>query len=162
MEGGQQQAKRRRIYSLEPNKVVQATFTRNYMNYLVPSLMKIKEKNSKEEKKIFDIHNVIKNEVDMAMVFSAQGFAWSNALKVKLQKGERVNENSSKEISQVKKNFEGEDDEDEVINGQLRNLRKLIPGGEEMCDEEMVKELESYISCLQMQVNILQCLTETS
>ncbi|CAL5184512.1 unnamed protein product [Lathyrus oleraceus] len=55
-----------------------------------------------------------------------------------------------------------ENDEDgEIVDEQLRCLRKLLPGGEEMvCDEEMVSELESYVSCLQMQVNILKCLTD--
>ncbi|KAJ1393057.1 hypothetical protein SESBI_35235 [Sesbania bispinosa] len=206
MEG--QSAKRRRVYSLEPNKVVQATFTRNYMNYLVPALMKIKEKSSTEHNSYCDFQSVVKYEVDKAMVFSAQGFAWSNALKVKLQRdGVNVNsgstgfvenkaggEGSSKvcdqnemvlpmdffsskseaknlmckskhnddDMPQMGKDLTGENDEDEVINGQLRSLRRLIPGGEEMCHEQMVTELESYVSCLQMQVDILQCLAHES
>jgi hypothetical protein len=182
MEG--QKNKRKRVYSVEPNKVVQAKFTRNYMNYLAPALMKIKEerRNSIEAK---NVENVVKYEVDMAMVFSSQGFAWSNALKLKLQKdggGEgssRINyqqnemgpldfskKNSSKsEVNKilVENNLaeENDYDEDEIVDDQLRCLRKLIPGGEEiMCDEKMVSELESYVSCLQMQVNILKCLTD--
>lgn len=198
---GQQAAKRRRVYSVEPNKVVQAAFTRNYMNYLVPALMNIKESrssscsttqhNNNNNNSCDQFQGVVKYEVDMAMVFSAQGFAWSNALKLKLQKGELGNSsrvplddfssksdqankilvsNESNHINGMpqvmkKKNSaigENDDDEDdEVINGQLRSLRRLIPGGEEMCDhEQMVTELESYIRCLQMQVNILQCLAE--
>ncbi|XP_027338347.1 transcription factor bHLH146-like [Abrus precatorius] len=200
MEG--QPAKRRRVYSLEPNKVVQAAFARNYMNYLVPALIKIKDRTtSSEHRSHCDIHNVVKYEVDMAMVFSAQGFAWSNALSVKLQRDRvkvdsdttsfdeknKTGEDSSricdqnemvaldyfsstpslknskyKDIPEMKKGLRGEvDDDDEIISGQLRSLRRLIPGGEEMCNEQMVAELESYISCLQMQVNILQCLAET-
>ncbi|XP_004487949.1 transcription factor bHLH146-like [Cicer arietinum] len=184
MEG--QKAKRRRVYSVEPNKVVQATFTRNYINYLAPTLMKIKEKSSIQDNNFCgDIQNVIKYEVDMAMVFSAQGYAWSNALKLKLQKGDS-GEGSSKIYHQnemgplekncskkegntkilVKNNLVEEnniDEDDEIVNRQLMCLRKLIPGGEEMCQEQMVNELESYVSCLQMQVNILKCLThETS
>lgn len=201
MEG--QPAKRRRVYSLEPNKVEQATFARNYMNYLVPALVKIKEKNSSEHNgHCDDIQNVVKYEVDMAMVYSAQGFAWSNALSLKLQRdranvdsdetpsfGEegssrktcgkncemvpldhfssnpslKSSNNKCKDMPEMKRGLREEnDDEDEVINGQLKNLRRLIPGGEEMCsDEQMVAELQSYISCLQMQVNILQCLSET-
>jgi len=199
MEG--QPAKRRRVYSLQPNKVEQATFARNYMNYLVPALMKIKERSPSEHSGHCDIQNV-KYEVDMAMVHSAQGFAWSNALSVKLQR-DRVNadsdttrvgekhkvggEGSSRTCGQngemvPLKHFPSnptlkprnkhkgmaemtrglrEEDEDEVTNGQLKSLRMLIPGGEEMCSEQMVTELQSYVSCLQMQVNILQCLAET-
>ncbi|XP_061353055.1 transcription factor bHLH146-like [Gastrolobium bilobum] len=186
-------AKRRRVYSLEPNKVVQAKFTRNYVNYLVPALTKIKERGLPEQKNHCEFQNVVKYEVDKAMVFSAQGFAWSNALKIKLQR-ERVNVDSStsfgenemvpldfssspssesqskisvnkskhNDMAEMKKDLNGQDDEDEVINDKLRSLRKLIPGGDEICNEQMVEELESYISCLQMQVNILQCLSETS
>ncbi|XP_061361742.1 transcription factor bHLH146 [Gastrolobium bilobum] len=201
MEG--QPAKRRRVYSLEPNKRVQSMFTRNYMNYLVPALMKIREKGSAEDNSHFDIMNVVKYEVDMAMVFSAQGFAWSNGLKVKIQRdhvnvatstsfleNEAGSEGSSriydqneivpldfssnpssksqeeilgskskcKDMPEMKKDLTKEDNEDEDINNQFKSLRRLIPGGEEMCDEQMVSEVESYISCLQMQVNVLQCL----
>ncbi|KAK7303909.1 hypothetical protein RJT34_14827 [Clitoria ternatea] len=203
MEG--QPAKRRRVYSLEPNMVVQAAFARNYVNYLVPALVKIKEKSSSEHSSHCDITNVVKHEVDMAMVFSAQGFAWSNALSVKLQRDSSVNvgenikvgEGSSspsrvcgqnyemvpmdyncmsskpslkakcnKDMIQEKKRCireeeDEDDDDDEVMNGQLKNLKRLIPGGEDMCNEQMVGELQSYISCLQMQVNILRCLAET-
>ena len=206
MEG--QPAKRRRVYSLEPNKLVQAVFTRNYVNYLVPALTKIKERSLEEHKSHCDIQDVVKYEVDMAMVFSAQGFAWSNALKVKLQRdrgnvesgtsfvenegGEDssstnncdqnemappldfspnpssksqakilVSKSNHKDMPRMKRNLAEEENEDEIINSQLRSLRRLIPGGEEMCNEKMVAELESYISCLQMQVNILQYLTET-
>ncbi|RDY05295.1 Transcription factor bHLH146, partial [Mucuna pruriens] len=188
MEG--QPAKRRRVYSLEPNKVEQATFARNYVNYLVPALVKIKERGSSEHSgHCEDIQNVVKYEVDMAMVHSAQGYAWSNALSEKLQR-EKANvvsgttslgegssprticgqncemvplddhftSNPSLKPSNKCKDKRGlreeEGDEDEVIKGQLKSLRRLIPGGEEMCSEQMVAELQSY-------VNILQCLAET-
>ncbi|WVZ19579.1 hypothetical protein V8G54_006901 [Vigna mungo] len=193
MEG--QPAKRRRVYSLEPNKVEQAAFARNYMNYLVPALMKIKERNTSSQN--CDIQNVVKYEVDMAMVHSAQGFAWSDALSVKLQRnranadsdrssfgnndkagegssricgqnGEMVPlnnrftsnpslkpRNKNKSMPEMKRGLREEDED------QLKSLRMLIPGGEEMCSEQMVTELQSYVSCLQMQVNILQCLSET-
>ena len=206
MEG--QPAKRRRVYSLEPNKVAQSVFTRNYVNYLVPALMKIKEKSYAEDCSHCDLKNV-KYEVDMAMVFSAQGFAWSHGLKAKLQRdhvnvatttgfaeneaGEAssriynqnemvppdfpsnpssksqvdevlVSKPECKDMPEMKNDFAREDNEDEdMIKSQLRSLRMLIPGGEGMCDEQMVTELESYISCLQMQVNVLHCLlAETS
>ncbi|XP_057430849.1 transcription factor bHLH146-like [Lotus japonicus] len=179
MEG--QPAKRRRVYSVEPNKVVEAAFARNYMNYLVPALMKIKEINTCGG----DIQNVVKHEVDMAMVSSAQGFAWSNSLKLKLQNqrediGVNVNGNTSipqspssesqakilvsksknNDMPTMKRDLIDVEDDDEVINGQLKSLKRLIPGGENMCNDEMVVELESYIGCLQMQVNILQYLAD--
>nr|KYP62377.1 Uncharacterized protein At4g30180 family [Cajanus cajan] len=178
MEG--QPAKRRRVYSLEPNKVEQAVFARNYMNYLVPALMKIKERSSSQHSgHCDDIQNVVKYEVDMAMVYSAQGYAWSNALSSSKICGQNCDEmvplnhfpsnpslkssNKRKDMLEIKKGLreDGDEENDEVINGQLKSLRRLIPGGEEMCSEQMVTELQSYVSCLQMQVNILQCLAET-
>ncbi|KAG4378563.1 hypothetical protein GLYMA_17G061700v4 [Glycine max] len=200
MEG--QVAKRRRVYSVEPNQIVQSIFTRNYLNHLVPALVKIKEKSSVEEDRRHcdDINNAVKYEVDMAMVLSAQGFAWSNGLKDKLQsddvhvnaakstsflENDEAGEGSSsknaydknevvlpmeyfssnpsskskcKDMSEMKRDLAREDDdkEDEDISNQWKKLRRLIPGGEEMCDDEqMVSELESYISCLQMQLYML-------
>ncbi|KAL2338659.1 hypothetical protein Fmac_013105 [Flemingia macrophylla] len=205
MEG--QVAKRRRVYSVEPNQIAQSIFTRNYLNHLVPALVKIKEKSSSiEDNSHCDINNAVKYEVDMAMVLSAQGFAWSKGLKVKLQ-SDHVNaaksttflenvagEGSSKiynkndgvpnfslkpssrshvevfgskskcmDKPEMKRDLSREDDEDEDMNNQWKRLRRLIPGGEAMCDEQMTTELESYICCLQMQVNALQfLLPETS
>ncbi|CAK8564118.1 unnamed protein product [Lathyrus sativus] len=102
--------------------------------------MKIKENPSSATK---DNRTYVKYEVDMAMVLSAQGFAWSNSLKLKLQK-DRVNDDvATKSI---------EDNEEKMKN--------LIPGGEEICDEQVVNEVESYIRCLEMQVNVLQYLLE--
>ena len=64
------------------------------------------------------------------------------------------------EESKEKRDLAREDDKEaEDINNQWKRLRRMIPGGEEMCDDEqMVSELESYINCLQMQVNALQFL----
>lgn len=203
-----QSSKRRRVYSLEPSKVVQSLFARNYLNYLVPALMKIKAKSAtsvEDSCRNCDVKKNVKYEVDMAMVFSAQGFAWSEGLKLKLQKDHHVNENvaaantsflksessteegssricdqneivpvdfcansssisksqSKSEMPELEKGLGREDIEDE--EEQLKSLRKLVPGGEDICDEEMVGELESYVRCLQMQVNVLQCLVaETS
>lgn len=191
MEG--QVAKRRRVYSVEPNQIVQSIFTRNYLNHLVPALVKIKEKSSIEDNNHCDINKDVKYEVDMAMVLSTQGFAWSNGLKVKLQsdhvyaekstsfleneagqgsskiydKNENVpmelssnlsSKSKCNDMSETKRDLAREDGEGEDINNQWKRLRKLIPGGEEMSDEQMASELESYIKCLQMQVNALQFL----
>ncbi|RHN64716.1 hypothetical protein MtrunA17_Chr4g0072121 [Medicago truncatula] len=142
-----QQNKRRRVYSVEPNTIVQTIFARNYLSYLVPALMKIKENNISSKENIKNV----KYEVDMAMVSSAQGFAWSDGLKLKLQKECNVNDVATNSRSII----ENEASEDEE---KMKNLIRLIPGGEDICDEQVVNELESYIRCLQMQVNVLQCL----
>lgn len=194
MEG--QMAKRRRVYSVEPNQIVQSIFTRNYLNHLVPALVKIKEKSSIEDNNHCDINNDVKYEVDMAMVLSAQGFAWSNGLKVKLQSDHvnaakstsflenKAGEGSSKiycdknenvtmefssnpssmsnckDMSESERDLAREDDgeDEDMIKKQWKRLRRLIPGGEEICDEKLASEVVSYISCLQMQVNALQFL----
>ncbi|WJX96606.1 hypothetical protein P8452_77786 [Trifolium repens] len=147
-----QQNKRRRVYSMEPNKIVQSIFARNYLSYLVTALMKIKENTSSTN----DISKIVKYEVDMAMVLSAQGFAWSNGLKVKLQREHVNNVATTSTILGMEKDIVREDNEDD--DKKMKNLISLIPGGEEICDEQVVNELESYIKCLQMQVNVLQCL----
>ena len=173
-------AKRRRIYSLEPNRIAQAMFATKYVNYFVPALMKIKE-NSSEGHKISpncdDLKNSVRYEADKAMAFSAQGFAWSNALKINLEgisksfvplnlssnpssEDKKLLIRTSKGLPEINKNQEGMDESDEDISSRLMSLRKLLPGGEEMYDEEVITESESYISCLQMQVNILQCLAD--
>ncbi|CAL0307009.1 unnamed protein product [Lupinus luteus] len=165
----EQPCKRQRSHSLEPNKTVEYEFTRNYVNYLVPALMKIKKKNTANDNIHCDFKNVVKHEVDLAMVFSAQGFAWSNGLKLELQKGHANNvvatsttscvENEAGEVKDIEDiAIEENEDEEDIMKKQLRSLRRLVPGGEGICDEEMVDEVESYISCLQIQVNVLQCL----
>ncbi|KAH7544681.1 transcription factor bHLH146 [Ziziphus jujuba] len=58
------------------------------------------------------------------------------------------------------KNNCGEEEERTIKNG-LRQLRMVLPGGKEMGDDvELLTEIASYITCLQLQVNILQCLVE--
>ncbi|XP_054820189.1 transcription factor bHLH146-like [Prosopis cineraria] len=180
--------KRRRIYSLEPSKIAQAEFARIYLSHLVPALMKLKQ-NKKSD--IADTSkdddgrggliksscvNVVKREVGMAMVWSAPpGFAWTKALKAKLQPAEDqtnavaaiINDDHHHHIDSPSSQYfsanptgNNEDDRDEEEG--FKRLRRLIPGGEEIGEgEEMVKELGSYIRCLQMQVNILQCLAHT-
>lgn len=149
MEAQEQNKRRRVVYSMEPNKIAQSIFAGNYLSYLVPALMKVKENPSFAKD---DNSSYVKYEVDMAMVLSAQGSAWSNGLKLKLQK-DHVNDKSSNVVV----NEGNDDNEDEE---KMKNLIKLIPGGEEICDEQVVNEVESYIRCLQMQVNVLQCLLE--
>ena len=54
-----------------------------------------------------------------------------------------------------------DESEEEKISCQLKNLRKLLPGGNEMNVDVLLTELGSYITCLELQVNVLQCLVET-
>lgn len=179
---GSGSSKRMRVYCPEPNKIAESMFARKYVNYIVPALMKMKQKSSninsntssssigedmiKEEEEgkghknnsdeDANANKGIRYEVEMAMVVSAQGFAWSNALKLKLL------QNHHEEQDQCCDDEDEDNEDDELEEKQMKKLRRLIPGGEHMSDEKhMASELKSYISCLQMQVNILHCLAHS-
>ncbi|KAM3741785.1 hypothetical protein ACB098_07G023200 [Castanea mollissima] len=220
-----QLSKRRRIYSLEPNEKVSALFARKYVNHLVPALKKINPlKNiSSAENGVYELEKVVRHEVDMAMVLSAEDFAWSRALKQKLQRntvnaggfqnpsfhnltplncnftcGQKSsciidekgcessslppvsnalipmkftqNPNSKQEIKKPirakrlllpLKEENIEENEEEKISCQLKKLRNILPGGNEMDVDVVLTELGSYITCLELQVNVLQCLAQT-
>nr|WKE35205.1 basic helix-loop-helix family protein [Rosa persica] len=57
----------------------------------------------------------------------------------------------------IKENAQ-KDEETEMISGKLVSLRRLLPGGNEMIDDELLEEVGSYVTCLQLQVTILRCL----
>ncbi|KAK7849126.1 transcription factor bHLH146 [Quercus suber] len=220
-----QLSKRRRVYSLEPNEKVSALFARKYVNHLVPALKKINqlEKISSAENGVYELEKIVRHEVDMAMVLSAEEFAWSRALKQKLQRntvnaggfqnhsfhhltslncnftcGQKSNciidekgcESSSlppvsnalipMKFSQnpnskleIKKSIRAkrlllplkeenlEENEEEKISCQLKKMRNILPGGNEMDVDVLLTELGSYITCLELQVNVLQCLAKT-
>lgn len=59
--------------------------------------------------------------------------------------------------SKEERNYE-EEEEEESVKSRLAHLRKLLPGGNEIGDIELLTELASYITCLELQVNILDCL----
>ncbi|XP_010928677.1 transcription factor bHLH146 [Elaeis guineensis] len=44
---------------------------------------------------------------------------------------------------------------------RIRILRRILPGGNEMGLCELLSEVESYVICLQLQVNVLKSLVET-
>ncbi|PON37530.1 Myc-type, basic helix-loop-helix (bHLH) domain containing protein [Parasponia andersonii] len=54
--------------------------------------------------------------------------------------------------------------EDDNVNDRLAQLRTLLPGGNEIHGDyenhELLTEVTSYISCLKLQVKVLQCLVE--
>ncbi|XWS70958.1 hypothetical protein CRYUN_Cryun03dG0095400 [Craigia yunnanensis] len=65
---------------------MQASFARNYVNYLVPALTKISKEISSSDQCIYhEIEQIVRYEVDVALALSAEGFAWSHAFKDKLQ-----------------------------------------------------------------------------
>ncbi|XVE71849.1 hypothetical protein DITRI_Ditri10aG0184800 [Diplodiscus trichospermus] len=167
-----------------------------------------------------EIERILRYEVDMALALSAEGFAWSHALKQKLQRNvsnvcrfqsclthdqlstnspnhanmaeNEVSNNqnamllmkkiSSSAISNQKheststkskrdKNTEmkpgtgkeegmGNEEEEEESRRRLTYIRRLLPGGSEMMVDDgiLLSELGSYISCLELQVNILRSL----
>ncbi|XP_022754191.1 transcription factor bHLH146 [Durio zibethinus] len=215
--------KRRRVYSVEPRKIRQASFARKYVNYLVPALTKISKEISSSDQCIdHEIEKIVRYEVDMALALSAEGFAWSHALKNQLQLNvnnvgrfqsslthdqllasfkisssstcspnraeNEVDDNqnamllkkiSSNSISNLnhecatKKSKrakraememgtateEGmESEEEEESKRRLTYVKNLLPGGNELMDDDeiLLIELGSYISCLELQVNILR------
>ncbi|PON92360.1 Myc-type, basic helix-loop-helix (bHLH) domain containing protein [Trema orientale] len=54
--------------------------------------------------------------------------------------------------------------EDDNVDDRLAQLRTLLPGGNEIHGDyenhELLTEVASYISCLKLQVKVLQCLVE--
>ncbi|KAF8400272.1 hypothetical protein HHK36_013569 [Tetracentron sinense] len=85
MEG--QKSKRMRTYSFEPCAVLRAVFPRKYVNHLLPALVKISSKRlSSDENDDYKREKIVRFEVDMALVLSAERFGWSRALKQKLER----------------------------------------------------------------------------
>lgn len=181
-------SKQRRIYPLQPNAnavILKTSFAQRYLIYLVPSLMKIKEKMiSSEEDDRKQLKTIVKFEVDMALALSANGFAWSHALKHILLRDVKASQilhvsfshnltslcppNASKPKVPKRRLCESrwkeqdeEASENEEISPRLRNLRTLVPGGNQMDMIELLSEVGSYIVCLEIQVNILQNLVES-
>ncbi|XP_022153354.1 transcription factor bHLH146 [Momordica charantia] len=163
--------KRRRVFSLEPNKLVYIMFARNYAKNLMASLSKISPNHQ-------NLQKVVKFEVDMAMALSASEFAWGHALKQKLlQKQENGNGNGRNSFDfslqtlkfSREKEEEEEEDKKKMENGLVK-LRKILPGGENNNDsngdlleeDDLLKQTESYIKCLELQVNVLRCLVDTN
>ncbi|XP_050941341.1 transcription factor bHLH146 [Cucumis melo] len=62
-----------------------------------------------------------------------------------------------------------EEEEKEMENG-LMKLRKIIPGGDDFSiggnnldeEDDLLKQTESYVKCLELQVNVLRGLVETN
>lgn len=181
--------KRKRVFSLEPNKLAYTMFARNYVKHLMTSLPKISshfpsspDHHHQQQQQNFE--KLVKFEVDMAMAQSAASteFAWGNALKHKLllQRSDDqviVNGNFFDDFSLQKVKFSQENLEEEeekkMENGMMK-LRKILPGGggggeggggggdHFNGDLELLKQTESYIKCLELQVNVLRCLVNNN
>ncbi|KAE8710362.1 hypothetical protein F3Y22_tig00110321pilonHSYRG00036 [Hibiscus syriacus] len=180
----------RRVYPTEPRKIMQARFATKYLNYLLHALTNI---GKPELSSTLDccvnkeIDKMVRYEVDMALALSAEGFAWSHALKHRLRLNVNNNNHAGKSQSYLAhhddhrtkmpvnhepatKKLKGnpkrsgteaavEEEEEE----RLTYLRKLIPGGsgEMMVDDEiLLSELGSYVTCLELQVNVLRSMLQ--
>uniref|UniRef100_A0A1D1YAA8 Uncharacterized protein At4g30180 n=1 Tax=Anthurium amnicola TaxID=1678845 RepID=A0A1D1YAA8_9ARAE len=82
-----QRSKWRRVYSFEPRMVMLANFSLRYFSYLMPVLHIIGKVRSSRRNTDKELEKIVNFEVNMALVASASGFAWSRALKRKLEKG---------------------------------------------------------------------------
>ena len=116
--------------------------------------------------------------VDMALAVSADGFSWSRALKRKLERGAMsllremrivspvvrpLSDVRSRESTRGKKKKRSDpvtvlSGEDEDLRQSVRTLRRILPGGKKMGMCELICEVESYVTCLELQVGILQAL----
>ncbi|XP_038877916.1 transcription factor bHLH146-like [Benincasa hispida] len=165
----------RRVFSLEPNKVAYTMFARNYVKHLMTSLVKISHHHHQHhQQQEQNFQKFVKFEVDMAMAQSASDqFAWGIALKKKLLQRDQVgNENDfdfslqTVKFSQenLGKEEEEEAEEEKKMEHGLMKLRKIIPGGADFNieDDDLLKQTESYVKCLELQVNVLRGLVETN
>ncbi|CAA6670333.1 unnamed protein product [Spirodela intermedia] len=81
----------RRLYSFQRNAVVLASFTHKYVAYLLPALLSVGAVGTcREREDGAAMENMVRFMVDMALAVSANGFAWSRALKRKLERGANV------------------------------------------------------------------------
>ncbi|KAG7617872.1 Transcription factor bHLH146 [Arabidopsis thaliana] len=150
--------KKKRVFSLEPNKNPSAVFTRKYTSHLVPALKKLNmNKNSSKQ--------TVKHEVDMALALSAQEFPWSRFLLQKLSSSSNpttTTSSSSDGIRILERPDKEGGNEEGGIEERLRELKKLLPGGEEMNVEEMLSEIGNYIKCLELQTIALKSIVQDS
>ncbi|ESQ54190.1 hypothetical protein EUTSA_v10026906mg [Eutrema salsugineum] len=151
--------KKKRVFSLEPNKNPSAAFTRKYTSHLVPALKKLNM--NKKSSQI--TQQTVKHEVDMALALSAQEFAWSRFLLHKLSSTKNpttTTSSSSNGIRIPERSDKEGGGEDGGIEEKLRELQKLLPGGEEMNVEDMLSEIGDYIKCLELQTIALKSIVQ--
>ncbi|CAN8273421.1 unnamed protein product [Cochlearia groenlandica] len=151
--------KKKRVFSLEPNKNPSQNFTSKYTSHLFIALQKLKmNKNSSQINQ-----QTVKHEVDMALALSTQEFAWSRFLLQKLSSSKNQTTSTSSSSHQImiqERSYEEEEEEGEEIEEKLSELKKLLPGGQEMNVEEMLSEVCNYITCLELQVIALKSIVQ--
>ncbi|VVA99544.1 unnamed protein product [Arabis nemorensis] len=154
--------KRKRVCSLKPNKNPKAVFVRRYASHLVPALKKINMNTPSLQINHQSFEQTVKHEVDMALALalSAQEFAWSHFLKHKLLSSPHEDPSFSSKIRERSSYKQDHEEERAEIKKRLKELQKLLPGGEEMNMEEMLSEIGSYIVCLELQMIVLKSLVQ--
>ncbi|KAJ4880540.1 Uncharacterized protein Rs2_37595 [Raphanus sativus] len=148
--------KKKRVFSFEPTKLPPSeVFTRKYISHLVPALKKLNM--GKSSPQINQL--TVKREVDKALALSAQEFAWSRFLLQKLSSSNNPTTTTSSSSIQTQI-LERSNDEDGEIEEKLKELQKLLPGGEEMNVEEILTEIGNYIKCLELQTSALKSIVQ--
>ncbi|KAG2323481.1 hypothetical protein Bca4012_058966 [Brassica carinata] len=96
----------------------------------------------------------------MALALSAQEFAWSQFLQHRLLSSADEDPSYTSKIMKRDSHKQDGEEEEAEIKKRLKELQKLLPGGEEMNMEEMLSEIGSYIVCLEMQMIVLNSLVQ--
>ncbi|WOL20620.1 hypothetical protein Cni_G29425 [Canna indica] len=119
----------------------------------------------------------IKMAAEVGLARSSRGRHWGRALRRRLRKGTtmtmlstagcpcRRNElpltSSSAATVKVEEKewrMQGDEDIEEEVEGRVRSLQRLVPGGEELEVERLFEETADYIEALQQQVTAMRAL----
>ncbi|CAH8344037.1 unnamed protein product [Eruca vesicaria subsp. sativa] len=152
--------KRKRVSSLKEKKNLKAVFARRYASHLVPALKKINMNKCSSQINSKSFEQTVKHEVDMALALSAQEFAWSRFLQHNLLSSPHEDPSYSSMILERSSHKQDGKEEGAEIKKKLKELQKLLPGGEEMNMEDMLSEVGSYIVCLELQMIVLKSLVQ--
>ncbi|XP_072963575.1 transcription factor bHLH146 [Typha angustifolia] len=167
-----------------------AGFLHEYLSYLLPALSRVTVINSRRLTQGKEIEKTVRFEVDMALVLSTSGQKWSSCLKHKLEQGMNPTKkphdahacqptttlSSISELSPFRPRLSRfpvsaratrpsrssgrRIRREEELGDVVMSLRRMLPGGSEMALSELLAEVESYVVCLELQVNILKFLVE--
>ncbi|KAG2277786.1 transcription factor bHLH146-like [Brassica napus] len=151
--------KRKRVFSVQEKKNPKAVFAKRYASQLVPALKKINMNKPSSQINSKSFEQTVKHEVDMALALSAQEFAWSRFLQHKLLSSPHEDPSYSSKILETS-SCKQDGKEGSEIKKKLKELQKLVPGGEEMNMEEILSEVGSYIVCLELQMIVLKSLVQ--
>lgn len=161
-------------------------FSQKYVTYLLPSLLKATTLTTRNSTQI---QKIVRSEVDMAFALSSKEFKWGRVLHHKLNSSKITkSELSSQYYRVIDKVLSiprpiyfvdatykprkitrrrvvinkkvGKCRDDEHLGSRLRALQGIMPGGKEMDLFELLSEVQTYIVCLQLQVNVLRSLVD--